>query len=224
MPRESLDAPEDLTKQARRQVAFGQLMAKDGDFSPGEGIRTVAELRAVELVQLTEWFGKGGKDLHERAGGISDDPVSNEWERKSVGEQETFEEDTLDSVFILGRARELAREVYRRFVADGFAAFRTATVTVRFTGFVTVSRSRTGRIPLTSVEQLQGEVRRLLEPFFDARENPKGKKIRLIGVRVEKLLREYTADVTQQAIAVTDTKQGESVTMECDAGGPEGTS
>jgi hypothetical protein len=28
----------------------------------------------------------------------------------------------------------------------------------------------------------------LLEPFFDARENPKQKKIRLIGVRVEKLL------------------------------------
>jgi hypothetical protein len=52
---------------------------------------------------------------------------------------------------------------------------------------------------------MQGEVRRLLEPFFDARENPKGKKIRLIGVRVEKLLREYAADATQQAIAVTDT-------------------
>ena len=39
------------------------------------------------------------------------------------------------------------------------------------------------------MEQLQAEVRQLLEPFFDARENPKGKKIRLIGVRVEKLLR-----------------------------------
>jgi len=34
-----------------------------------------------------------------------------------------------------------------------------------------------------------GVVRQLLEPFFDSRENPKGKKIRLIGVRVEKLSR-----------------------------------
>jgi nucleotidyltransferase/DNA polymerase involved in DNA repair len=62
------------------------------------------------------------------------------------------------------------------------------TITVRFSGFLTVSRSRTGKAPFTGEEQLQDEVRQLLEPFFDARENPKGKKIRLIGVRVEKLL------------------------------------
>jgi DNA polymerase IV (DinB-like DNA polymerase) len=178
---------------------------KTEGFLHEKGIKTVAELRGVELGQLREWFGKGGEDLYQKARGVSDARVSNEWEPKSVGEQETFEEDTLDPVFILGRAQELAGTVFRRFVAEGFGAFRTVTVTVRFTGFVTVSRSRTGRIPLTSVEQMQGEVRRLLEPFFDARENPKGKKIRLIGVRVEKLLREYAADATQQAIAVTDT-------------------
>jgi hypothetical protein len=50
------------------------------------------------------------------------------------------------------------------------------------------------------VEQLQAEVRQLLEPFFDARENPKGKKIRLIGVRVEKLLR--TPGAMQQDISI----------------------
>jgi len=76
-------------------------------------------------------------------------------------------------------------------------------VTVRFTGFVTVSRSRTGQTPASTMEQLQTEVRQLLEPFFDARENPKGKKIRLIGVRVEKLLR--TPNAIQQDISTTDT-------------------
>ena len=59
---------------------------------------------------------------------------------------------------------------------------------MRFSGFLTVSRSRTGKAPFTSAEELHAEVRQLLEPFFDARENPKSKKIRLIGVRVEKLL------------------------------------
>jgi len=77
--------------------------------------------------------------------------------------------------------------VFGRCVAGGFGAFRTVTVTVRFSGFMTVSRSRTGAAPFTTSEQLHAEVRSLLEPFFDARENPKGKKIRLIGVRVEKL-------------------------------------
>ena len=150
-------------------------------------IKTVAELRGVEVAQLRAWFGKGGEDLHRKARGLSDDPVSNEWERKSVGEQETFETDSLDPGFVLGRAQELASTVFERFVADRFQAFRTVTVTVRFSGFLTVSRSRTGKAPFTRLDELQTEVRHLLEPFFDARENPKGKKIRLIGVRVEKL-------------------------------------
>jgi nucleotidyltransferase/DNA polymerase involved in DNA repair len=159
-------------------------------FLHGKGLRTVADLRGVEAGRLTEWFGKWGEDLWRKARGISDDVVSNEWERKSVGEQETFEADTLDPAFVLERARVMAGEVYRRFVAEGLRAFRTVTVTVRFSGFQTRSRSHTGAAPLRSEEDLQGEVRRLLEPFLDARENPKGKKLRLIGVRVEKLLRD----------------------------------
>ncbi len=191
---------------------------KTEGFLQEKGIRAVAELRGLELAQVREWFGKGGEDLYRKARGISDDPVSNEWERKSVGEQETFEEDTLDPVFILGRAQELAGTVFRRFVAEGFEAFRTVTVTVRFTGFVTVSRSRTGQTPLTSVEELQAEIRQLLEPFFDARENPKGKKIRLIGVRIEKLLRTFARDARQQVISVSETKEGASASMTREAG------
>src|SRR5713226_640514 len=182
-------------------------------FLQEKGIRAVAELRTIELVQFREWFGKAGEDLYQKARGISDDPVSNEWERKSVGEQETFEEDTLDPVFIFGRAQELADAVFQRFVAEGFEAFRTVTVTVRFAGFVTVSRSLTGKMPFTNAEQLQAEVRQLLEPFFDARENPKGKKIRLIGVRGEKLQREHVSGAIQQALIVVDPKEGTSAGM-----------
>ena len=52
------------------------------------GIRAIRELRAVEPSRLVEWLGKWGHDLHERARGVSLSPVSNEWERKSVGEQD----------------------------------------------------------------------------------------------------------------------------------------
>jgi DNA polymerase IV (archaeal DinB-like DNA polymerase) len=176
----------------------------------GKGIHTVAELRELDAVQLVEWFGKWGTELYQKAHGVSDDPVSNEWERKSVGEQETFEEDTLEPAFVLGRARALAGAVFRRFAAEGFAAFRTVTVTVRFTGFVTVSRSLTGKAPLTTEEQLHTEVRRLLEPFFDARENSRGRRIRLIGVRVEKLLRESV----QPATAVVETHPESRATLD----------
>jgi DNA polymerase IV (DinB-like DNA polymerase) len=165
------------------------------------GIATVADLRAVEPARLAEWFGKLGLELHDKSRGISDDPVSNEWERKSAGEQETFEEDSLDPAFVLGRAHALAADVFRRFEADGFHAFQTVTITVRFTGFVTVSRARTSRTPLRTLAELQAEVAALLVPFFDARENPKGKKIRLIGVRVERLARDTPAPGPSAAAA-----------------------
>jgi DNA polymerase IV (archaeal DinB-like DNA polymerase) len=176
----------------------------------GKGIQTVAELRELDAVQLVEWFGKWGTELYQKARGISDDPVSNEWERKSVGEQETFEEDTLEPAFVLGRARALAGAVFRRFAAEGFAAFRTVTVTVRFTGFVTVSRSLTGKAPFTAEEHLHAQVGRLLEPFFDARENARGRRIRLIGVRVEKLVRQSA----QQATAAVDTDPESRATLD----------
>ncbi len=177
-------------------------------FLHGKGIKTIADLRDIEIPLLATWFGKWGGGLWQKARGMSEDPVSNEWERKSVGEQETFEEDTLDAGFVLERACLLAGEVYRRFVAEGFQAFRTVTVTVRFSGFVTRSRSHTGTGPFRREEELQGEVRRLLEPFFDARENPKGRKIRLVGVRVEKLLREDGRGATQRAIGIEAVRRG----------------
>ena len=153
------------------------------------GIRTVRDLRALERAQLADWFGRWGEDLHAKARGLSDSPVSNEWEPKSVGEQETFEVNTLDAPFILERVRALAGEVFTRLRRQGFRACRTVTITVRFAHFRTLTRSHTSREEMTSEEALHTGAVRLFVPFLDQRENPRGTKIRLIGVRAEKLLR-----------------------------------
>ena len=153
------------------------------------GIRTVRDLRGLELGQLAEWFGRWGEDLHAKARGLSDSPVSNEWEPKSVGEQETFEVNTLEVAFILERVRALAGEVFTRLRRQGFRAFRTVTITVRFAHFRTLTRSHTAREEMATEEALYTGAERLLLPFLDQRENPRGTKIRLIGVRAEKLVR-----------------------------------
>ena len=153
------------------------------------GIRTVRDLRDLELARLVELFGRWGEDLHAKARGLSDSVVSNEWEPKSVGEQETFEVNTLDADFIRERVRGLAAEVFTRLQRQGFRACRTVTITVRFAHFRTVTRARTSRDEIASEAALYDAAAELFAPFFDARENPRGTKIRLIGVRAEKLVR-----------------------------------
>ncbi len=61
---------------------------------------------------------------------------------------------------------------------------------MRFENFVAMSRSRTGEAPVMTQAELEALARELLLPFLDERENPKARKIRLIGVRAEKLVRD----------------------------------
>jgi len=52
-----------------------------------------------------------------------------------------------------------------------------------------LTRAHTSREDVASEDALYGSAAQLFAPFFDARENPRGTKIRLIGVRAEKLQR-----------------------------------
>jgi len=156
-------------------------------FLHARGIRTVRDLRAVEPLTLVDWFGRWGEELYDRARGVSTSPVSNAWAPRSVGAQETFEQDTRDPAFLVERLRALAREVAERAQAQGIPGFRTVTLTVRFEDFQTVSRASTTPEPRAGDDAIFQTALRLLLPFLDQRENPHRKRVRLLGVRVEKL-------------------------------------
>ncbi len=64
------------------------------------GIKTVQDLKRFTPEELREKFGKWGPSLYERIRGRHDSPLVTEWEPKSVGEQETFAQDTRDLDFI----------------------------------------------------------------------------------------------------------------------------
>ena len=152
-----------------------------------KGARIVADLKKFRQEELKEILGVWGLELYEKVRGHDDSPVIEEREVKSVGSQETFENDTLDSNIIINLLKVLADEVIRNFKKEGFKKFRRIVVTVRFADFETTTRSRTLKEPAVSLETLQFEALNILMPFFDKRENPRSKKIRLIGVRIEKL-------------------------------------
>ncbi len=154
----------------------------------GEKIEKVADLKKFSQDELKKLLGKWGADLYEKIRGRDDSPIVEEYEVKSIGEQETFEKDSRDPSFIAGRLKALCENVFRRFSSSGFSSFRTIVVTVRFADFSTKNRSRTFPESSDFKKILEFESLKLLMPFFDKRENPKKKSIRLLGVRIEKLV------------------------------------
>lgn len=167
---------------------------KSDVFLREQEIRTIKDLCKIPEAKLTEWFGKWGHGLFEKARGVDESPVSNEWTRKSVGEQVTFEQDTRSLSFVTEQLYPMAESVISKLRENGFSGFRTITLTVRFSDFETKNRSHSLKNGISSNREgevlrlLKREALRLLLPFFDARENPRGKAIRLIGLRLEKLL------------------------------------
>ncbi|MBI3088990.1 MAG: DNA polymerase IV [Candidatus Colwellbacteria bacterium] len=152
-----------------------------------EKVRTVKDLKRFSREEMIQLLGKLGATLYERARAIDRSPVKEEIILKSIGEEETFLEDSGDPNFVFERMMALVSAVYDRFQESGFKSFRTITVKIRFSDFETKNRAHTFLQPISNCEAIQLYTYRLTLPFFDKRENPRRKAIRLIGIRLEKL-------------------------------------
>ncbi|MFA6364886.1 MAG: DNA polymerase IV [Candidatus Paceibacterota bacterium] len=150
-----------------------------------KNVLTIEDVRKYSLEEMKEEFGKWGEALFFHARGSDDTPVTEDYETKSIGEQETFLRDTSDANEVTSTIKKLSSSVFRHFKESGLVSFRRIVVTIRFDDFKTVSRSHTlGKMPQNEKEFIFEAIKILL-PFFDVRENPKKKKFRLLGVRVE---------------------------------------
>jgi DNA polymerase IV (archaeal DinB-like DNA polymerase) len=160
---------------------------KTEDMLSQRAVRLVQDLKPLTVQQLEDLLGKRGVDLYEKIRGRDDSPVEEYSEPKSIGEQETFQSDTLNSQMLLTALHVLGTGVIDRLQREGFQSFRTVVLTVRFADFETKSRAHTLAEPIGDAATLHREALKLLLPFMDRRENPRRKLIRLLGLRVEKL-------------------------------------
>lgn len=152
-----------------------------------KNIFSVSDLQKMTKAELIKLLDKWGEDLFYKSRGVSDSEVTQEYEIKSIGEQETFEKDTLNLLFINECLAKMADRVIRRMRSDGFESFKTVTLIIRFSDFDTRTRSHTLKTPVNDLTIFRREAMKLLLPFFDKRENPNQKMIRLVGLRIEKL-------------------------------------
>jgi DNA polymerase IV (DinB-like DNA polymerase) len=144
-------------------------------------IESIKDLAFTKPEVLTRLFGAWGVRLHEFANGIDNQEVSEEYETKSIGRDTTFEKDLDDEEQILRVLDELAEQVHADVIANGFR-FKTITVRIRYEHFDTHTSSKSFSFPTHDNDILRNNAKRLIAPLL------RGKKVRLIGVRVSNLI------------------------------------
>lgn len=148
------------------------------------GCTTVADVASTPLPALRRAVGVAcAQHLHALANGRDERPVVPDVPEKSVGAEETFAQDVADRVVL---RRELLRLVDRATAALRRRGLRgrTIAVKIRYPDFTTITRSRTMADPTDSVHGVFAVAADLLDGNL-----PLGATVRLLGVRVEQLVR-----------------------------------
>lgn len=166
---------------------------------PGVGPKTELELKrnGIEIVadalkfswkELSDLLGSYGFDLYQKIRGVGDTELTKESIRKSIGHHQTFLDDVDDMEYIFNVLQKMSQKIFATMKVKKFKEFRTIVLTVRFSDFETKTRSLTVDDSVTSAQTLYILSMKLALPFFDTSENPGNKKIRMVGLRVEKLI------------------------------------
>ena len=106
------------------------------------GVQTIGDLRRLSPELLERRLGRHGLHLHLLANGIDDREVNPKREVKSIGGEETYQEDIRDLAVAKREILWLATKVARRLRWHG-AAGRTVTLKVKYDDFVQITRSVT---------------------------------------------------------------------------------
>ncbi len=151
------------------------------------GLRTVGDIAHTSLDVLRRALGTGpGSRLHALAWGQDDREVVTrrgpDEPEHSIGHSETFHRDTDDPSIILRELLRLSTKAAARMRTADMVG-RTITLTVRFSDFTTITRSRTLRDHTNQTPEIYATAADLYAGLGLERA-----RIRLVGVRVEGLV------------------------------------
>ena len=140
------------------------------------GLETVGQLADVPQEKLEKIFGQWGTALFRKARGGDSYEFVIDAEPKSISHNHTFGEDTNDTEVLVSRLSHLSQKACKRLRESGLAT-RTLTLTIRYAGFDTYTRSKT----LPEPTLLDGDIFAVFQSLFREHRNMK-RKIRLLGV------------------------------------------
>lgn len=177
------------------------------------GLVTVGDVAALEVDQLRRMLGvhlgghlhalvRGADRSHLRPGGAGAFGFGEGEPEGSMGSQHTLAVDLSDRARLHREVLRLASRVTARVRGAGRVG-RTVALTVRFSDFTTVSRSRTLPEPTDVTQEVYDTAVALLDTLLDA-VAPRRPSVRLVGVRVEGLRRVRDGDSRQLALGERD--------------------
>jgi DNA polymerase-4 len=145
------------------------------------GIETVEHLAAVPQEKLEKIFGQWGTALYRKARGGDSYEFVIDAEPKSISQNHTFGEDTDDAAVLTTMLSHLSQKACKRLREAGLAT-RTLTLTIRYIGFDTHTRSKT----LTEPTRLDADIFAVFQELFRKHRDQR-RKIRLLGVSLSGL-------------------------------------
>lgn len=145
------------------------------------GVRTIGDLSRIPLEVLEAKFGRQGLHLHFLSQGIDDRDVETERVPKSIGSEETFPQDLLETSVMLREILAMSMRVSRRLRREGLVG-RTVTLKVKYKDFAQATRSVTLPHPTDDGREVFRSCRSLL-----LRTQAGTRPVRLLGVSVSQL-------------------------------------
>jgi len=140
------------------------------------GIEFVHQLADSSQEKLEKIFGQWGTALYRKARGGDSYEFVLDAEPKSISHNHTFGEDTTDVVALESMLSHLSQKACKRLREAGLSS-RTLTLTIRYAGFDTYTRSKT----LPETIQFDADAFAAFLSLFREHRNPQ-RKVRLLGV------------------------------------------
>ena len=144
------------------------------------GLKTIGDIQDLPPGWLEARIGTAGRLFWELARGIDERAIEPDYERKSIGREETFPQDTNDITFLENLIARFAAELgYKLRKAELKAA--TITIKLRYSNFKTITR-RKSIPPCNSDTIITEQAAELLHQSYAGR-----KALRLFGLSLSNL-------------------------------------
>ena len=144
------------------------------------GIYKVADLLRLDRYFLEELFGKGGDYIYDVIRGIDNRPINPLRDRKSIGKERTFRQNTNDKNILKDYLKTIANLIEIEMIKKDIRA-KTVSIKLKDEYFKNQTRSITLQEPIFKADDIYEEACILLDEAFQ------GEYIRLIGISLSNL-------------------------------------